>query len=439
MVTATISLICAAGCNDAVSLEIASDRPVPSAIDAICVGVADSSGHGGQFGHNYSVDSLPQTLRIEPGSASSAWAWVRGDRGGVPAATAAAHVSFGKDLRLALDKCVAGRGSDPAVRGDPAGPAGARLAASQGTGGTFVVAVAAGSSAIVDAIDGGLVTGTAPAPPAGSIIDVIAIDVDGDCDDDLIVATTGAPPELWRRDGVDLVDAGPIGTVPVSALAAADVDRDGDIDLVVASGGTLLLYRNDGGGTFAADPAALDAGSRLTAASALALGDLDGDGNPDLVVGQAGGSLVAWLGSDGGGFQPSDAAVPAVPLNVSRLALVDADGDFDPDLVVAVSGAPMRLYVDRDGRLEDQSFVRLPQPAPIANAIAIGGWDDGCEPDAVIAATAGAPTLRGQDGGVLANDAMAPPGTDVVMADIDDDGVLDALIATDQGVVWLAR
>jgi hypothetical protein len=32
-----------------------------------------------------------------------------------------------------------------------------------------------------------------------------------------------------------------------------------------------------------------------------------------------------------------------------------------------------------------------------------------------------------------------PPATDAVLVDVDDDGDLDAILATPQGVVWLAR
>jgi hypothetical protein len=75
----------------------------------------------------------------------------------------------------------------------------------------------------------------------------------------------------------------------------------------------------------------------------------------------------------------------------------------------------------------------------MASAIAVGGWDSGCEPDAVVATAAGGPVLRGTADGILAADGMAPPATDVVMADIDDDGDLDALLAGATGVTWLAR
>ena len=441
-----IAVLAAAGCNGPVVLHVDSDRPIPQALDAMCVGVADASLHGGQFGKVYRLEGalakMPQSLRVEPGRASKAWVWVRGDQGGVPVVRAAHAMDFSGDVDLALDACQRGPSAMPAQRGDPAGPGGALLAASQGAGGSLVVAVAAGAAAVLDAQQGALVAGAAPAPPAGTPTAVIAADVDGDCDDDVIVATDGAPPELWRRDQATFTDVGPIGTTPAQAVAAADVDRDGDVDLVIASGSSLVLFRNDGSGTFAADTTgALAAPAMFGGATAAALGDLDGDGNPDLIVAERGGPLRAWLGDPGGtgSFMATSAIVPPVVLDVERLTLADADGDFDPDLAVAVRGAPMRLYVDRGGRLEDQSYVRLPQPAPVAHAVAFGGWDAGCEPDAVIAADGGTPTLHGGPGGTFTADAPAPAATDVVMVDLDDDGNLDAVLAGSDGARWLAR
>lgn len=431
-------------CTDAVTLEIAGDRPVPTAIDALCVGVADQDLGGGQFGAPYQLAgdlaSLPQTLRVEAGSAASAWAWVRGDRGGVPVARAAARIDFGDDLTLSLDRCVRGPGGAPALVGDPAGPADARLAASQGQGGTLVVAATATGAVVLDARSGRLVATDAPAP-GGAIVDVVAADLDRDCDDDIVIVVDGAPAKLWRRDRASFVDAGTLGTFAVAAVDAADVDHDGDLDLVAGGGGTLALFLNDGAAGFTQGDTQLASSGRATDIRAVALGDLDGDGSTDLVVGQRSQPLVAWLGEpDGTGtFRPSDAVVPPVPLDVASLALVDADGDFDPDLAVALRAGPLRLYIDRDGRLEDQSFVRLPQPAPTASAIAFGGWDDGCEPDAILASASASAFVSGTPTGELVPDADAPPASDALYADIDDDGDLDALLATPEGVVWLAR
>ena len=440
-----MAILLAAGCNGPVTLQIASDRPIPQGLDAMCVGVADRATGGGHFGRAYRLEgklaTMPQTLRIEPGSADSALAWVRGDRGGVPVQLAAAPIDFGGDVTLALDQCQRGPSALPTPRGAAVGPGSALLAASEGQGGALVIAVGSGALALVSAQGGGLAARTVKdlAPPAGSPVALVTADLDGDCDDDAIVATDGAPPEIWIRDRDTFIDGGPLGSQPMSAIATADVDGDGDTDVILGGGGTLQLWRNDGGGNFTLDAGALSGGGLVTAVSALATGDLDGDGSPDLVAGQAGGPLEAWLGS-GGNFVAASAVVPPVPLDVERLVLADADGDLDPDLAVAVRGAAPKLYIDRDGLLEDQSFVREPAMTPAVHALAFGGWDDGCEPDAVVAADGGAPTWHGSPGGVFTADLdTAPAATDVVMVDLDADGVLDAVLATAQGVQWLAR
>jgi hypothetical protein len=434
------TLVCVAGCTSAIELTVTSDRPT-GALDAICVGVADNSPRGGHFGSNYllsRVGGLPQTLRIEPGGASAAWSWVRGDRGGVPSARATAPIAFDRDVTLALPACVTGLGGEPAQVGDAVGPGSARLVASQGQGGARVVALAA-TPAIIAADHGALVASPAPAL-TGTVVDAVAIDVDGDCDDDVVIALAGAPPELWRREADTFVDAGPIGTIAFSALAVADVNGDGNLDLVGGAGGTLTVLANDGAGSFSVVPGAIDANPQVTAVSSLALGDIDGNGTPDLVVGQSGsGVLAAWSGQTGGSFLSAPGVVPPVPLDVARLYLVDATGDFAPDLEVAVAGAPWRLYIDRDGVLEDQSFVRLPQPPADATAIAVGGWDAGCEPDVVLASGSGGSGLHGQADGTFVDDGLIPPASDVVLVDVDGDGALDAVLATEQGVVWVAR
>ena len=127
---------CLAGCTNAVTLEIASDRPVPRGLDSICVGLAAGTD---QFGRDYRLDTrvLPQTLRVD--GPAETLAWVRGDQGGVPAQLVAAPLDG--DTTLDLRACVKGPGAAPAAVGSAVGPASARLAASEGLRGTLVFAV----------------------------------------------------------------------------------------------------------------------------------------------------------------------------------------------------------------------------------------------------------------------------------------------------------
>ena len=441
-VAATVVFV-ATGCSDAILLEVTGDRPIPAGFDTICLGVADTASGGGQFGRVYALEGkqLPQSLRIEPGSADSAYAWVRADRGGVPVQRTGRFVDFGGDVSLDLATCPKGANGTPAVVGSPAGPAGARLVASQGAGGEIVVALAVATTdvTLVDGDGGALVATPAPqARPEGALVDAIAADVDGDCDDDLVIATDAAPPIIWVRSGATFTPGPSLGGAPATALAAADVDRDGAVDLITATHISLVLWRNDGAGGFGADTNVDSTG--LLSARALATADVDGNGTPDLIVGQTGDPMRGFLG-DGAGFQPAqDAIVAAVPLDVARFELVDANGDFAPDLAVASVAESLRLYVNRtDGRLDDRTHVFLGDAPMLAHAVAIGTWDQGCPPDAAIASDVGGPALRGDAKGALVYDADLPPASDVVLVDIDDDGVQDVILSTAEGAIWVAR
>jgi FG-GAP-like repeat len=111
-------------------------------------------------------------------------------------------------------------------------------------------------------------------------------------------------------------------------VALSDLDGDGDLDLVEAnwaptSDGTAILL-NDGAGNFTAAPTGAIGAFN---ANAVAVGDLDGDGDPDLVLDQQ-----VWIHTTPLVFVQG----PTLPITgtVNQLELVDADRDGDLDLVV---------------------------------------------------------------------------------------------------------
>lgn len=119
---------------------------------------------------------------------------------------------------------------------------------------------------------------------------VAIADVDGDALPDIFLASVERPAALYRNRGnlkfEDVTGASGIDTrgLATTGTAFADVDGDGDADLIVGTlGGPLKLFLNDGHGVFADATAASGLTGGL-AATTLALADVDGDGSLDLYV-----------------------------------------------------------------------------------------------------------------------------------------------------------
>jgi hypothetical protein len=125
----------------------------------------------------------------------------------------------------------------------------------------------------------------------------------------------------------------------IRAAALGDLDDDGDLDLFAAviapSQGRNRdpadrVMINDGSGRFT------DSGQRLgeTDSTAVALGDLDGDGDLDALVGTEAGAMV-WLNQGGaqsgreGTFAPSGQEISGSQLRAVFLSDLDGDGDLD--------------------------------------------------------------------------------------------------------------
>ncbi|MFI5039934.1 MAG: FG-GAP repeat domain-containing protein, partial [Solirubrobacterales bacterium] len=124
-----------------------------------------------------------------------------------------------------------------------------------------------------------------------------------------------------------------VGATPY-AVAVGDFNGDGKRDLATANNGSanVSVLLGDGNGTFgAASNFPLAPGSHP---DALAVGDFNGDGKPDLVTANAVSHDVSVLLGDGtGGFGP--AASFGVGTMPSSVVVGDFNGDGEPDLATA--------------------------------------------------------------------------------------------------------
>ncbi|RLT40928.1 MAG: DUF11 domain-containing protein, partial [Chloroflexi bacterium] len=172
-------------------------------------------------------------------------------------------------------------------------------------------------------------------------------DFDGDGDPDLLLTGQDSSfkpqSKLYRNDNGAFVDVEtPFVKVSNGAVAWADYDGDGDLDVVITGstdGGSKssILYRNDNG-TF------VDSGVDLIGVdfSSVAWADYDGDGYPDLLLM---GQYVSGLGqgydsagttrlyrNDNGALVDSEIAL--TNLEAGSAAWADYDGDGDLDLIL---------------------------------------------------------------------------------------------------------
>lgn len=172
--------------------------------------------------------------------------------------------------------------------------------------------------------------------------DIVLGDVDRDGDLDAATLGTGFDPSrLWfnQGDGTFVASAQTFGVGDSRAGAAAgDFDGDGDLDLVqpsLDSFGVNELWVNQGGAQGGIEGSFLPSGQQFSDSwDALAAADFDGDGDLDVVVsGQPG--LRLWA-NDGSGFFDTDGACRGAgtesPVDVG---VADFDGDGTPDLFVA--------------------------------------------------------------------------------------------------------
>ena len=228
------------------------------------------------------------------------------------------------------------------------------------------------------------------------------VDVDGDGDLDLLLGKAGAQNRLFRNDGTGIfadvtAQAMPVDAADTTAIAVGDVDGDGDVDVVFAnsypSGRQNFLYVNNGAGTFVdATAARLPVLADPTADVALA--DFDGDGDLDLLtVNGSSLSLNRMFWNDGTGvFSLSGGpTLPALYHLSSSVAVADVDGDQDLDFVVGnranhlYSGRDRLMINDGTGAFVDETEARMPDAIEQTSWVEFGDIDGDLDPDLVVA------------------------------------------------------
>ena len=222
------------------------------------------------------------------------------------------------------------------------------------------------------------------------------------------------------------------------SVATADLDGDGDLDLVTANfhAGTISILFNNGDGSFTND-VTYSAGVEP---ASIAIDDLDDDGDLDLVVSSGGGvdingplpGTVSVLLNAGDGTFP-DQTIHGLGIDPFSVDLGDLDGDGDLDMALAVRGSDAVQIMINNG---DGTFVvGTPVPAGDFSAFVVIGDLDG-DGDLDLAVTNWTEDVvsiflnnGGADFAARTTYAVGDGPIGLALDDLDDDGDLDLAVA----------
>lgn len=272
-----------------------------------------------------------------------------------------------------------------------------------------------------------------------------------------------------------------IGRRESHAVLLTDLDLDGDLDAIVADVPGITLQFNNGYGVFAGNTRSLAQKDNGSYVMAPASGDLNGDGSPDVMGGGCCGEVqmgedqpnvvhpaydALWLNDGQGGFTLSGQKFEAD--GTSALALGDLDGDGDLDAFFGNSSSLMDQSEETVRNQPDTiwlndglgNFIRSSQKLSTeeTTCLALGDLDGDRDLDAITGGRQVSSDKRasseelveiwlnegGKQGGstgvfragdrLTANDGCRA----LLLGDLDGDGDLEALVVgKDKAQIWL--
>ena len=275
-----------------------------------------------------------------------------------------------------------------------------------------------------------------PSLPAIAFLCLVAADCgDGEPTDTIDPDTTQVPPEALYEDvtGTHL----PSGLLDGLSMDAGvgDVDGDGDLDIVIANEfNPNILLLNDGAGRFSNGSSRLPAARRDS--EDVGVADFDGDEDLDIVIVSEDDRVNELYFNDGSGRFSDEGQRLPVQGTTNGVVVADLTGDGFPEILLANNGQDALLVNDGEGNFTDETAHRLPRSGDVTQDLELGDVDGDGDLD-LVAGNEGPNTLYINDGeGRFEEDTARIPLREAAeetreadFGDVDDDGDLDLLFA----------
>lgn len=164
---------------------------------------------------------------------------------------------------------------------------------------------------------------------------VFLADIDNDGDDDVVAAAyIGTNKIVWHEN----LGNGMFGTEQIILLNAnnprsiyiADINNDGNLDILTASSSRIAWHENLGGGTFSTRQTI---SNNINLASSVSAADLNNDGNIDVISASLSNDKLYWHKNNGGGIFSTEIVISNNVDGANCIYSVDVDGDGDIDVL----------------------------------------------------------------------------------------------------------
>ncbi|MFO0984355.1 MAG: VCBS repeat-containing protein, partial [Planctomycetota bacterium] len=267
---------------------------------------------------------------------------------------------------------------------------------------------------------------------------------DGDVDCVAKVRTTREVAVLLNRGDGTLDDpASYVTGRGLADIALGDLDGDGDVDVVTAHSEStpptlkaVGVLHNLGDGTLAGESLVWSANSGVIR---VVLGDLDLDGDLDIIASQDG--AFAWLRNDGQGNFPSVALIPTLRY-LSALTIADVDRDPYPDVIAVGADTNPGNWATVHLNHGDETFGRSDYPAKLPSDVTVADVDNDLNLDLIVSGPDEVSVFFNAGDGTFGLEHLFGAleyCRSTMTGDFDGDGLMDAAAVGGSNVVGYAK